>query len=400
MAAYEYFAINQIGKKQKGVLEAESERHLRKKLSDKQLTLIRCKQGKESHAADWFSPKISIKERALLTRQLATLIEAGLPIEEAIAGVARQSKKKKLVSMLIAIRSKVLEGNSLASSLASYPRAFPAIFRASIKAGEESGFLSSVLVELANFSERTRNNQQKLRMAMLYPVILTLVAIAIVIFLLGSVMPDIVMAFQRQNAELPGITLFMLQLSHLITGYGKAFLVCLVITIAGYKLAMKRPSFRIARDVLMLRLPVLRSAVKIIQITRYISTLAMLVHSGVSLVDAMNIAAQVTENHLIKTRLSEARQKVKEGVALGTALEATDLMPPMMLQLVISGEQSGELDAMLLKASKQQEDDTNSLISTAVGLFEPAMLLVMGAVVMLIVCAILLPIMNLNQLLG
>ncbi|MBJ7539060.1 type II secretion system F family protein [Marinomonas transparens] len=400
MAAYEYLALNPLGKKQKGVLEAESERHLRKKLSEQKLILIRCKQGKEYHASNWFSPKISVKERALLTRQLATLIEAGLPIEEALSGVARQSKKKKLVSMLLAIRSKVLEGNSLASSLASYPNAFPKIFRASVKAGEESGFLAVVLVELANFSERTRNNQQKLRMAMLYPIILTLVAIAIVVFLLGSVMPDIVTAFQRQNAELPPITLFMLNISHWIQDYGKLSLACGVVLVFLYGLAMKKASLRLIRDKLVLSTPLLRAPVKTIQITRYTSTLAMLAHSGVSLVDAMNIAAQVTENQIVQAKLNDARQRVKEGIALGTALDETDLMPPMMLQLIISGEQSGELDAMLMKASKQQEEDTNNWIGTMVGLFEPAMLLVMGAVVMLIVTAILLPIMNLNQLLG
>lgn len=399
MAAYEFQALDDSGKKQKGVLEAENERHLRKKLSDRSLLLIQCKESKESHSVSWFSPKISLKERALITRQLATLIEAGFPIEEALAGVAKQSKKRKIVSMLLSVRSKVLEGNPLASSLATYPNAFPHLYRASIQAGEESSHLPEVLSELANFNERVRGNEQKLRLAMLYPAILTVVAVAIVSFLLTSVMPEIVATFQKQNATLPTITLIMLSISNGIKHYGQITVLCFLFLFVVYNLLMRRPPFQFLRDRFILRLPMIKGAVRTIQITRYISTLAMLTHSGVPLVEAMNIAVQVTTNKVIQTRLSTASKRVKEGTSLWKSLDETQLLPPMMLQLIINGEQSGQLDTMLTKAARQQEDDTNNWISTLVGLFEPAMLLIMGAIVMMIVSAILLPIMNLNQLL-
>jgi general secretion pathway protein F len=399
VAAFEFHALDDAGKKKKGVIEAENERHLRNKLRDRGLLLIQCKESKESLSVNWFSPKMTVKERALITRQLATLIEAGFPIEEALSGVAKQSKKRKIVSILLSVRSKVLEGNTLAASLSIYPKAFPNLYRASIKAGEESGHLPEVLTELANFNERVRGNEQKLHMAMLYPAILTLVAISIISFLLTSVMPEIVSTFQKQNAKLPSITIMMLAVSDGISAYGRFGVLLMVVLFILYALLMKKERFQLLRDRCIFNLPVLSSMVKTIQITRYISTLAMLTHSGVPLVDAMNIAVQVTDNRVIKAKLSEASQQVKEGTALWKALDESQLIPPMMLQLVINGEQSGQLDAMLMKAARQQEDDTNNWISTIVGLFEPAMLLVMGAFVMMIVSAILLPIMNLNQLL-
>lgn len=400
MAAYEYTALTPAGKKKKGVLEADNERQLRQQLRDSGLVPLSISSGKTASSRRWFSPSINIKERALVVRQLATLIDAGLPIEEALSGVANQSTKQKVRSMLLAIRSKILEGLPLASALAEYPNAFPILFRASVKAGEESGHLGPVLLELAEFSERTRANAQKVQMAMLYPAILTLVAISIVTFLLGSVMPDIVSVFDKQGAELPTITTVMLAISEWITGYGQATLVGLALVLLVYAVLLRKPAVKTAKDAALMRMPLLGRFVKTIQITRYIGTLAMLSRSGVALVDAMDIAAQVVENSVMNTLLFQARKRVKEGVSLGTALSETKLLPPMMLQLIISGERSGELDTMLDKAARQQEQDSNNWITTMVALFEPLMLLVMGAVVMMIVMAILLPIMNMNQLLN
>ncbi|BFM49544.1 type II secretion system inner membrane protein GspF [Marinomonas sp. THO17] len=399
MAAYDYQALDGSGKKQKGVLEAENERHLRKRLSEKGLILLTSKESKHTQSAQLFSPKMSVKERALITRQLATLISAGFPIEEALSGVAKQTKKRKIVSILLSVRSKVLEGHSFARALQDYPNAFSNLYCASIQAGEESGHLADVLVELANFSERAKSNEQKLKMAMLYPAILTIVAIAIVSFLLTSVMPNIVETFQKQNTALPGVTVFMLNLSDALKQHGLGLLAFFLLTGVLYKWLMRKDALQVKRDQIMLLIPFVKEAIKTIQITRYISTLAMLSKSAVPLVDAMRIAAQVLANKVLQKKLAEACRQVKEGTALWKALEATELLPPMMLQLIINGEQSGQLDLMLSKAAYQQEEDTNGWISTLVGLFEPAMLLMMGAIVMLIVAAILLPIMDLNQLL-
>ncbi len=401
MAAFEYQALTPSGKKKKGVLEADNERHARQKLRDMELVALQIRQGKAlTDKPSLFSAAISIKDRALVTRQLATLIDAGLPIEESLAGVANQAGKQKIRAMLLAIRSKVLEGQPLAAAIGLYPKAFPILYRASIKAGEESGHLAAVLMALADFSERTRANNQKVQMALLYPAILTLVAISIVVFLLGSVMPDIVSVFNKQGAELPGITQVMLGVSDAISDYGQVILLAFAGLLVCYAWLIRKPRIKSAQDGLLLKVPFIGRFVKTIQITRYIGTLAMLTSSGVALVEAMNIASQVVENDRMARALLEARDRVKEGVSLGDTLNETKLLPPMMLQLIISGERSGELDKMLNKAAYQQEQDSNNWISAMVALFEPIMLLVMGAVVMMIVMAILLPIMNMNQLLN
>mgnify|MGYP000041193009 FL=1 len=400
MAAFEFLALDAKGKKKKGVMEADNERHVRQILREQGKVLLELNQAKEKQANSLFSPGISIKERSLLTRQLATLIDAGLPIEEALTGVAQQASKNKVRSMLLSIRSKVMEGHSLAEALASYPKAFPILFRASVEAGEQSGHLHGVLMQLADFTERQKQNAQKIQMAMMYPAILTLVAIGIVSFLLGSVMPDIVQVFDTQGAALPGITQFMLSLSNLITGYGMRFVIVLALVLLFYAWLVAKPGPKKIKDKLVLKIPGVSSLIRVSQITRYISTLAMLSSSGVPLVEGMNIASQVLDNLSMQDSLKECQQKVKEGGSLGKSFEATKLFPPMMLQLIQSGERSGELDQMLARAARQQEDDTNAWIGTLVSLFEPLMLLVMGGAVMMIVMAILLPIMNMNQLLN
>ena len=400
MAAFEYLALDAKGKKKKGVIEANNERHVRQMLREQGKVLLDISQAKEKQANSFFSPGINIKERSLLTRQLATLIDAGLPIEEALTGVAQQATKNKIRSMLLSIRSKVMEGHSLAEALASYPKAFPILFRASVEAGEQSGHLHGVLMQLADFTERQKQNAQKIQMAMMYPAILTFVAIGIVSFLLGSVMPDIVQVFDTQGAQLPGITQFMLSLSNLITGYGARFVLVLALVVMFYIWLVSKPKPKKVKDTLILKVPAISSLIRVSQITRYISTLAMLSSSGVPLVEGMNIASQVIDNLSMQESLKDCQQKVKEGGSLGRAFEETKLFPPMMLQLIQSGERSGELDQMLARAARQQEDDTNAWIGTLVALFEPLMLLVMGGAVMMIVMAILLPIMNMNQLLN
>lgn len=400
MAAFECVFLDDKGKRKKAVIEADSERHARQILRDQGRVLLELHEGKEKHKGHLFSPVISIKDRSLVTRQLATLIDAGLPIEEALQGVAQQASKNKLRSMLLSVRSKVLEGHTLAQAFANYPKAFPVLFRASIEAGEQSGHLQDVLIQLADYSERQRKNAQKIQMAMMYPAILTIVAISIVVFLLASVMPDIVEVFDRQGAELPTITQVMLVVSHGITEYGLYGLVVLGACLLFYLWLIAQPKIKAKKDAFVLKVPGLGSIIKVTQVTRYISTLSMLTSSGVALVEAMYIATQVIDNHAIQQLLKQSEKKVREGAALGSSLGQTKLLPPMMLQLIQSGERSGELDQMLSRAARQQEDDINAWIGTLVGLFEPLMLLVMGAVVMLIVMAILLPIMNMNQLLN
>ncbi|MGB2064812.1 MAG: type II secretion system inner membrane protein GspF [Marinomonas gallaica] len=399
MAVFEYRALAPSGAKQKGVLEADNERHARQKLRDLGLLPLELHNAKPS-ARLVFQRRLSVRERALLVRQLATLIDAGLPIEEAISGAAAQSQQRHIRSMLLAIRARVLEGFSLAQALDTYPKAFPMLFRASVQAGEESGKLATVLLELSEHSEREQSNQQKLKSALLYPALLTLVAIAIVGFLLGSVMPDIVAVFERQKADLPTLTISMMSLSNWVVRWGDSLLVGLVIILVSYRLLLRHERFRHRRDAMLFNLPVIGRMIRVSSMTRYVSTLAMLFRSGVPLVYAMEIANRIVLNHSVQCLLGRAQVQVKEGVSLTKALKETQLVPPMMMQLIDSGERSGELAGMLDKAAKQQSEQSQYQMNNFITLFEPLMLLIMGAAVMLIVMAILLPIMNMNQLLN
>lgn len=398
MAVYEYRALTDSGSKRKGVLEADNERHARQKLRQQGLVPFELKGAKVSRKAI-FPANLSIRERALVMRQLATLIDAGLPIDEALSGVASQSGKGRVRSMLLAIRARLLEGFSFAQALSAYPKAFPVLYQASVQAGEESGKLSAVLLALAEHSEREQSTQQKLQSALLYPALLTIVAIGIVSFLLGSVMPDIVAVFQRQNAALPPLTQALIGLSHGLSEWGIWWLLALLLCLLAVRLSRRTVSLRFQQDRLLLTLPWLGRWLATFAITRYVATLAMLTSSGVPLVYAMDISAKVIANLALKQQLQTAQQQVREGISLSQALSDIAYVPPLMRQLISSGERSGELADMLAKAARQQNEYSQHKMSNFLTLFEPLMLLVMGSVVLLIVMAILLPIMNMNQLL-
>ncbi|WP_417552957.1 type II secretion system inner membrane protein GspF [Marinomonas fungiae] len=398
MAVFEYRALTDGGRKRKGVLEADNERHARQQLRQKGLVPLQLKSAKVSRKT-FFPSNLSIRERALVIRQLATLIEAGLPIDDALSGVASQSGKGRVRSMLLAIRARVLEGFSLAQALSAYPKAFPTLFQASVQAGEESGKLPAVLLALAESSEREQRTQQKLQSALLYPALLTLVAIAIVSFLLGSVMPDIVAVFQRQNAPLPPLTQALIGVSHGLSDWGIWCLLALLMCLMGLSLSRRNSAIRLSQDRFLLRFPWLGRLLATFAITRYVSTLSMLTRSGVPLVYAMEISAKVIANLALKQRFQTAQQHVREGMSLSQALSDMPHVPPLMRQLIGSGERSGDLAGMLDKAARQQSELSQHRMNNFLTLFEPLMLLVMGCAVLLIVMAILLPIMNMNQLL-
>lgn len=398
MAVYEYRALNAAGSKRKGVLEADNERHARQQLREQGLVPLELK-GARASRQPLFQASLSVRERALIIRQLATLIEAGLPIDEALSGVAAQSSKRRVRSMLLAIRARVLEGFSLAQALSVYAKAFPVLFQASVQAGEASGKLAAVLNALAEHSEREQLNQQKLQSALLYPALLTIVAFAIVSFLLGSVMPDIVAVFARQNAQLPELTQTFMGFSQVLSTWGGWGLLALLLGLLAVRLSRRSDSLTLRQDRLVLLLPGMGRLLGTLDTTRYVSTLAMLTQSGVPLVLAMDISGKVMTNLALKHDFQAAQKQVREGISLSQALSEVRHVPPLMRQLISSGERSGELGHMLDKAARQQSEYSQYRMNNFLTLFEPMMLLLMGAVVLLIVMAILLPIMNMNQLL-
>ncbi len=404
MAAFDYKALDDKGRQKKGVLEADSARQVRQLLRDKGWAPLSVEQTAEqssSNASIGFKRAgrgLSVSDLALLTRQLATLIQSAIPVEEALSAVSEQSEKPHIRSMMLAIRAKVLEGYTLADSLGEFPKAFPSLYRSTVSAGEHAGHMDLVLNRLADYMEGRQQARQKIQLAAIYPAILTVVAISIVIFLLSYVVPDIISVFVRNGQKLPTLTQLILNMSDFIVNYGAYIFVVLIAAGFGFNFMMKKDAFRYKVHKQMLSMPFISKISKGMNTARFASTLSILNSSGVPLVDAMRISGEVLSNDCLKASVAEAAQKVSEGVSLHVALEQTGYFPPMMLHMIASGEASGELDQMLERTSRNQENDLEGLISTLVGLFEPLMLLLMGGVVLIIVLAIMLPILTMSNL--
>lgn len=405
MPAFEYVSVDASGRKQKGVLEADSARQVRQQLREKGWLPVSVEPAASEHreakpGGSLFRRGMSAYELALITRQLATLIQAGIPVEECLRAVSRQTGRPALQSLLLAVRARVSEGYTLAQSLSEFPHAFPDLYRATVAAGEKSGHLDLVLNQLADYTEARYDTQRKIQGAMIYPVILTLLATLIVVGLLVYVVPDIVRVFESSRQELPLLTRGLIAVSDFVKTVGPWLL--LVLVVAGFMVRplLKQEATRYRLHGWQLRLPLLGKLVRGANAARFASTLSILTRSGVPLVEALRIAAEVSSNLLIRDAIRQTAVKVTEGGSLSRALEESGYFPPMMMQMIASGEQSGELDDMLARAATMQDKELNNLIGTLVGLFEPMMLLLMAFVVLLIVLAIMLPILSMNNLVG
>ncbi|MEZ3185068.1 GspF family T2SS innner membrane protein variant XcpS [Stutzerimonas kunmingensis] len=404
MAAFEYLALDPRGREQKGLIEADSPRQARQLLREKQWAPLEVKQAKSkedvSRGGLSFGRGLSARDLALVTRQLATLVQAALPIEEALRAAAAQSTSAKIKSMLLAVRARVMEGHSLAAALREYPSAFPELYRATVAAGEHAGHLGLVLDQLADYTDQRQQSRQKIQLALLYPVILMVASLAIVVLLLGYVVPDVVKVFVNTGQELPALTRGLIATSDVVKNWGWLILLGIISAFLAMRAALRDPALRLRWHAFILRIPLIGRLSRATNTARFASTLAILTKSGVPLVEALSIAAAVIANLRIRERVVEAAQKVREGSSLTRALDATGEFPPMMLHMIASGEKSGELDQMLARTARNQENDLAAQVSLLVGLFEPFMLVFMGAVVLVIVLAILMPILSLNQLVG
>jgi general secretion pathway protein F len=403
MPAYEYKALDARGKQKQGVVEADAPRAVRQLLREKGLTPLAVEPAVQKRTAS--NPlsgggSLAAADLALITRQLATLIQSGIPIEQTLSATAQQTTKPRIRSMLIAIRAKVMEGYTLADSLGEFPKAFPRLYRSTVAAGEHAGHLDLVLNRLADYTENRQEARQKIQLAAIYPIILSFVAIAIVVFLLTYVVPDIIDVFLKQGQELPALTQAMLAMSEFLSSYGVYLVILLVAGFMAFRYALTKPAIRMRFHKRLLHLPLFSGMVRGINTARYASTLSILTTSGVPLVDAMRIAGEVLSNDYLRQELKDAARKVSEGGSLHRALDQSGYFPPMMLHMIASGEASGELDSMLERTAKMQENTLQSKMAAIVGLFEPMMLLIMGVVVLIIVMAIMLPILNMSNLVG
>ena len=367
-------------------------------LSPLDVAASREKKERANPLARLFTPSLSIQELAMVTRQLATLIGAGLPVEEALLAVSKQSENPRMEGMLISVRSKVLEGFSLAMSLADFPRAFPQLYRATVAAGESAGHLDLVLNRLADYTETQQISRQKVQQAMVYPIILFVLTLAILSGLLGYVVPDIVKVFSDTGQDLPFLTTLIIQMSDFVRDWGLVMLILIVALWLGASQLLKQPAIRLQYHRRLLHMPLIAKLSRGTNTSQFSSTLAILSSSGVPLVEAMRIAGQVLTNTWLRTKVAEATTRVSEGASLNAALEESGYFPPMMLHMIASGESSGELDEMLARVATHAQSDVDMTMGIMLSLFGPMMLLMMGGAVFTIVMAILLPIMNLNQL--
>lgn len=401
MPAYQYKAMDAQGKSQQGILEADSARQIRQQLRDKALLPIEVMpiQRQSVGQRRAWQKGLNAYDLALITRQLSVLLAAAIPIEQALQAVAKQSEKSHVKALMMGVRGKVLEGYSLATALQEAGN-FPAIYIATIAAGERSGHLDLILNQLADYTENRFAMQRKIQGALVYPVILLLMAVAVVVGLMTFVVPKIIKVFEQSEQALPWITQVVLGASNILTQWwwlllalvvgGAIFLIKVINTRAG------RASF----DNLVLKLPVFGKLSRSLNASRFASTLSILVRSGVPLVEALAIGGAVTTNVHIKQRIEQATEKVTEGASLSSQLERTNYFPPMMVQMIKSGENSGELDNMLARAADMQQNEATNMIGTLLALLEPLMLVLMGVIVMTIVMAVMLPIVNMNDLAG
>lgn len=402
MAAFEYKALDKSGKNKKGIIEADTAKQVRQQLREQGMVPLEVTQAaqKEQQQAGFslFKGSISASDLALITRQLATLIGSGLTIESSLLAVAEQCEKARLKRTLMAIRSKVVEGYSLAEGMQEFPHIFDNLFRAMVAAGEKSGHLDQVLERLADYTEKRQAAKSQLTQALLYPSVLTVFAIGIVTFLLTSVLPKIVSQVTGSGRELPGSTQFLLSISDFIINYG------LIAAIGGLSLAvffqrmLKKPSFKLAVDKRLLHLPIVGKMSMAINTARFARTLSILTSSAVPILEGMRISAQVLANSFIQKNIHIAADSVREGASLKNALQQTKTFPPMMLHMIGSGEKSGELQQMLARCADGQELELDNTIKISLGLLNPLIVAVMAGMVVFIVMAIIEPIMQMNTI--
>ncbi|WP_133140162.1 GspF family T2SS innner membrane protein variant LspF [Legionella genomosp. 1] len=396
MAAYQYLALNKSGSNAKGVIEADSERQARQLLREKGLipTQIKAVHKQQTHVKG----RLSAQDLSLLTRQLATLLAAGIPVEESLQGVSEQTEKDKARELVIGVRAKVLEGYSLAQALGEFPNAFPELYRATVGAGEQTGRLDMVLEKLADYTENQQETRQKIQQALIYPSLMIIVSTAIISFLLAFVVPKIIEVFTSSGQTLPEMTKLLIILSDFIKHYGLYVVGSIVLLIVGFRRSLRNIKIKTGWHKLLLRLPVISYLSRSVNAARYIHTFGILFAAGVSVLETMRVSASLITNLVMRQAFDVAATRVREGTSISHALKETGFLNPMAIHLIASGEKSGQIATMMERAASHMDAEVRRLIDTALTLLEPLVILMMGAVVLFIVLATLLPIFSMEQL--
>ena len=410
MATFSYQALDERGKKVRGVIEGDSERHARAQLRSRQLKPIDIKANKQALAGAKISgtgfkfsfggPSLGHKDVALITRQLSSLVQSGLPLDEVLAAAAKQSRKPAIKSIILQVRSRVLEGLSLAQAMSEMPKVFDNLYRAMIRAGESSGYLGPVLEQLAEYTERSQETKQRIKSAMVYPIVMVVVAVSVVTLLMVQVVPSLTSLFERGGKELPLLTEVLINTSNFLIAYGVYLVIAIVALFVFLHRWLQDPKRREKWHAVQLKLPLMGEFISQAETARYAGTLGLLAKSGVPLLDGLRIASQVLTNTRLRGATEEVAAAVQEGTSLNRALDQVDVFPPLLVQMVASGEANGKLDEQLVHVAANQERELKYSIDGLMSLLEPAMILFMAFMVGLIVMAILLPIFDLNKLTG
>lgn len=404
MPAYRYEAVDQLGAASKGMLHAESPRAARSDLRARgllPLAVHAIANQVDSHAnilVRLFGERLSTNELALFTRQLASLLEAGLPLEQAFSALLEQAERPYMRDLIAAIRAEVMGGASLSDALSRHPRDFADIYRALVASGEHIGQLSGVLSRLADFVERRNALIQKIRLAFTYPAIVTAVAFTIVVFLLTYVVPQIVSVFENSKQQLPFLTIAMLAISDLFRHWGWLLVLIIAALIFAWRNALRDPVVRMRWHRWLLSAPFYGRFERSLNTSRFASTLAITISSGVPILRALRTSRDTLSNAAMREQVEDATASVREGMSLARALAVHPYFPPMLIHMIRAGEVTGELPVMLNRAAQMQEQDLERRALTIASLLEPILILTMGVLVLLIVLAVLMPIIEINQL--
>lgn len=404
MGAYTYQALNGNGNVVNGVLQGDSDRQIRDQLRSQSLRPLKVKvthHSEKQYTSKSFSltvGRLKPVELALLTGQLAMLLESGMPVVDALHACAEQQRKRRIQALLLQLRSRVQEGYSLAAAMSEYPGSFNTMYLATIKAGEHAGYLGPVMMRLASYCDNTQNATRKMRMAMIYPAILVAISMLVIIAMLTFVVPKLVDLFQHRDKELPALTQALISTSDFFAAHGAVLLSLLVAVILLLNRWLKKTSAKLALHRQLFRLLFVGDWYRAVDASRFSSTLSILIQSGVPLLDAISIARQVMSNRYIQQQCSDVVSAVEEGSSLKNAMARSNIFPPVFVQMVAHGEAAGELGQQLAKAAENQEKELEHLLSGALSLLEPLLVIAMGVVVTVIVMAVLLPVFQLNTL--
>ncbi len=400
MSIFEYKAIDANGKKNTGFIESDTEKSARQQLQSQQLTLLEVSksQRKLGRANTWFEAKLSVADTAIITRQLASLLQAAIPIDEALKTIGYNSGKKHIRKTVGQIRSSVVEGKSLAESLTFNAKELPSYFISSIEAGERTGELGQVLDKLANEIQNQEKFKKKISAALIYPMMISMVAITVVVLLLIFVVPQIVSVFDDSDQALPPLTIAVISASDFLVDNIELIVSLLIALYIAAKLALRHENIKNAWQQFLGKIPVVGYLLINANAARFSRTFALLHESGTPVLLALTNAANSLSYSPMKQAVLIATEKVREGSTIFKALQTQNALPSITLYMLASGEASGQLSEMLNKSAENQEADLDNYTTKIISLFEPLMILLMGGIVLLIVLAILLPIFELNQI--